>query len=261
MKMLAVDDMPTPREALVLAIGKAAPDAEIVVCANAAEVLSLPDLATFDVAFVDIDMPGMSGIDLAKELKAIHAQLNIVFVTGYGEYMAEAFRLHSSGYIMKPVTAEKVADELDNLRFQPPGEPFEKKGLSVHCFGDFEVFVDGAPLEFPRAKSKELFAFLVDRRGAVVSMNDIEASLWMSNDGKSRRSYIRSLLHDIRTTFDAAGFDRVIVRMRNGVGVRTDAFWCDYYEYLQGNPTVINMLRGEYMRQYSWAETTLASLH
>ena len=109
MRILAVDDKAVPRKVLVRAIEQAAPDAQVTACKNASEVLALPDIASFSVAFVDIDMPGMDGVELAKELKKVHPRLNIVFATGFGEYMADAFALHSSGYLMKPVTAEDVA--------------------------------------------------------------------------------------------------------------------------------------------------------
>lgn len=260
MKVIAVDDKPVPRKALVKAIEDAAPDAEIVACANAEEVLALPDLGTFDVAFVDIDMPGKNGIQLARELKGIHPQLNIVFATGFGEYMADAFEMHSSGYVMKPVTAAKVRAELDNLRFPLVREPVEGK-LAVQCFGDFEIFANGEPVMFDRAKTKELFAYLVDRRGAMCSLGDIEAVLWEdAAGGSSQRSYLRTLVADMRATLERLDFGDVVVKQRGVVGILPDAIECDYYLFLAGDPLSIASYRGEYMRQYSWAEPTHARL-
>lgn len=255
MKILAVDDMPVPRRALARAIGAAAPEAELVVCSDAEEVMACADLSTFDVAFIDIDLPGEDGIWLARELAAANSGVNVVFVTGFDEYMGDAFRLHSSGYVMKPVTADKVADELEHLR-HPPFETRMKRGLAVRCFGDFEVFADGEPLSFPRAKAKEAFAFLVDRRGAVVSVGTVEAALF-ADYGKSRRNYVRSLLNDVRVALERAGYDEVLVRSRGSFGVRLGSFECDYYEYLENGRAAPGMRGGGYMRQYSWAESSL----
>lgn len=259
MKILAVDDKPVPRKALVKAIGEAEPGAEVVSCANAEEVLALPDLVSFDVAFLDIDMPGVDGIQLARELKHRRPQINIVFATGFGEYMADAFALHSSGYLMKPITAAKVRAELDNLRF-PRGE-FGSRGDTgkpvVRCFGTFEVFVHGEPVMFERAKTKELFAYLVDRRGSMCSMGEVEATLWEDSAGtQSQRSYLRTLVADMRATFDGLGFGDVVVKRRGVVGIRPEAIECDYYGFLDGDPIAIASYRGEYMAQYSWAEST-----
>ena len=155
MKIIAVEDKEIPRKVLVRAIANAAPDAEIAACANANEVLALPQLGSFDVAFVDIDLPGKNGIELAQELKRANPRINIVFATGYDEYMADAFTLHSSGYLMKPITAKDVTAELQNLRF-PPEAQYDDGKLVVRCFGNFEAFAHGKALAFDRAKTKEL---------------------------------------------------------------------------------------------------------
>ncbi|MGI6221291.1 MAG: response regulator [Coriobacteriales bacterium] len=261
MRIIAVDDKPVPRKALVKAIGDAEPDAEVTACANAEEVLVLPDIAGYDAAFVDIDMPGMNGVQLARELKKIHPQLNIVFATGFGEYMADAFALHSSGYIMKPVTVDKVRAELDNLRFPPQSGIAAPDRLVVRCFDAFEVFANGEPVVFERAKSKELFAYLVDRRGAMCSIGEIEASMWEDRAAtSSQRSYLRTLVADMRSTLESLGFGDVVVKHRGFVGIRTDAIDCDYYKFLEGDPLAIASYRGEYMSQYSWAEETHARL-
>lgn len=260
MRILAVDDKAMPRKVLARAIAEAAPDAELSVCASAAEALDLPDAAAVDVAFVDIDMPGMNGIALARALKRLNPRVNVVFATGYGEYMADAFELHSSGYLMKPVTAAAVADELDNLRF-PPTPPDDGR-LVVRCFGDFEVFADGRALAFGRTKTKELLAFLVDRRGAVVSVRAVEAALWeeQPKPGPSTGSYLRTLVADLQRTLGACGHGDVLVRRRGELGVDATKLSCDYYAYLRQDPAAINAWRGEYMSQYAWAEPTKATL-
>jgi two-component SAPR family response regulator len=259
MKIIALDDKPLQRRALASAIREAAPDAEVITCASAEEVLAIDNLDDYDVAFIDIDMPGMSGVDLARKLRAAHPELNVVFATAFGEYMPDAFELHSSGYLMKPITAAKVRAELEDLR-RPP-EPAVDGDLVVKCFGDFEVFASGVPVAFKRRQTKELFAYLVDRRGAMCSMADVAAIFWGDKSGtKSHRSYLRTLVADMRATLEELGLSDVIVKRHGEIGVRTDSFECDYYSYLNGNLEAIAAWQGEYMRQYSWAESTAASL-
>ena len=264
MRIIAVDDKAMPRKVLVRAIAEAAPDADVVACANASEVLALPDAGSFDVAFVDIDMPGMSGIELARELKKLNPRMNIVFATGYGEYMADAFALRSSGYLMKPVTTAAVAEELDNLRFPVLERSlFSESGkLAVRCFGDFEVFADGKALAFDRAKTKELFAFLIDRKGAVVPLRTIETALWEEapKPGRSSGSYLRTLVADLRHSLDACEYGDVLVKRRGALGINMTRITCDYYAFLEGDPLAISAWQGEYMSQYAWAETTKAAL-
>ena len=132
-----------------------------------------------DVAFLDIEMPGMTGLELALQMKKTCPNLNIIFVTGYSSYALEAIEMHSSGYIMKPATKDKIKTELDNLR--SPIEPtIEKKerNIQVHCFGNFEILLDGKPVPFHRSKAKELLAYLVDRKGAGIERAELAAALW-----------------------------------------------------------------------------------
>ena len=263
MKILAVDDKAMPRKVLVRAINEAAPDAEVTACASASEVLALPDADSFDVVFADIDMPGMNGIDLVKELKRLNPCVNVVFATGFGEYMADAFALHSSGYLMKPITATAVAAELENLRFPTTAPGQDAKGrLVVRCFGNFEVFADGSAVAFGRAKTKELLAFLVDRKGAVVSLNEVEAAIWEEplNGRGASSSYLRTLVADLRQTLTACGHGDVLVKRRGVIGIDMERVSCDYYDFLAGDPLAVGAWHGEYMDQYAWAETTKASL-
>ena len=262
MKILAVDDKSMPRKVLVRAIEEAAPEAQVVACSSAAEVLALPDIHSFDVAFLDIDMPGKSGIELANDLKKINPRLNIVFATGFGEFMGEAFALHSSGYLTKPITAADVAEELANLRFPAAVEQPGNNKLVVQCFGDFEVFANGRAVCFERTKTKELLAFLVDRRGAVVSLREVDAVLWETppHNDRTSGSYLRTLVSDLKRSLEACGHADVLVRRYGEVGVDATRLSCDYYDFLAGDPLAENAWRGEYMNQYSWAESTKAAL-
>ena len=72
--------------------------------------------------------------------------------------------LRASGYIMKPVTVEKVKAELEALRY--PIVPKKNVLLRVQCFGNFDVFLpSGEHVRFERSRSKEIFAYLVHRQG------------------------------------------------------------------------------------------------
>lgn len=77
-----------------------------------------------DVAFLDVEMPGLTGLELAKEIRKKSPDTKIVFVTGYSEYALEAYSLHARGYIMKPATPEKIQEELAELALDTEPPPF-----------------------------------------------------------------------------------------------------------------------------------------
>lgn len=254
MRAIAVDDEPLMLYALSKAI-KASPDitsvAEFTSCG---ETLKWLENNPVEVAFLDIEMRGMGGLALAQKIMEIYPDCKIVFCTGYEQYAVSAIKLRVSGYLMKPVSAKDVQEEIDHIK----GVKAKEKPLTVKCFGNFEVYVNGERIAFKRTKTKELFAFLIDRKGAGVSAKEISARLWPENSEEAKiQNYIRQLFLDLRKTLSSAGIDDVVVQSNFRYSLDIEKMDCDYYEYLQkGSPE----FRGEYMSQYSWAEETCGLL-
>lgn len=250
---IAVDDEALMLGALVKAI-TASPDIEEVtkfsVCEGALEFVKENPV---DIAFLDIDMRGMGGLVLAEKILSACPDCKIVFCTGYEEYALSAFKLHASGYLMKPVSAEDVQLEIDNIK----GVRQNQKPLEVKCFGNFEVYAKGGKLTFKRSKTKELFAFLIDRNGAGVSVAEIGVALWETDDEQKNQNYIHQLFRDLRQTLETVGMDGVFERNNYLYSINPEKIHCDYFSYLKtGKPE----FRGEYMSQYSWAEGTCGLL-
>ena len=248
MRILLVDDEPLQLLRLTEAVKKAIPQENEFLSYNNPVLAWEENKETpVDIAFLDIDMPVLNGILLAKKLKNVNPQVNVIFVTAYNEYALDAYTLHASGYVTKPVNAEKIKEELDGLRYPVELKPTKK--LQVKCFGNFEVFADGVPVKFSRKKSKELFAYLVDREGASVNVNELNAILWEED----KKSYFRNLIADIQASLKAVGAEDAFVKRRNECFIDLTKIDCDAYEYRKDNPDAIRMYRGEYMAQYSWA--------
>lgn len=259
MNIIAVDDEKLALEVLEDSIAKAVPEAEVHAFRKPDEAADYVRANGCDVAFLDIKMRGMTGLELARRLKDVCRDVNIIFVTGYSQYTMEAFRLYASDYLLKPATPEAVTQALEHLR--TPIRPKREKILRFQCFGNFEVFSDGKPLHFQRAKTKELLAYLVDRMGASVTMGELMTVLWEDGpDTLSRQSNLRNLISDLRTTLSKAGAENVIRKERNAIALDCDAVDCDYYDFLHHIPYAVNCYQGEYMAQYSWAEISSASL-
>ena len=104
-------------------------------------------------------------------------------------------------------------------------------------------------MKFHRQKSKELFAYLVDRGGAATNMNELNAVLW----DEDKNSYLRNLIADIQDTLKEVGASDVFIKRYNECFIDVSKIDCDAYEYKKNNPEAIRAYRGEYMIQYSWA--------
>lgn len=254
-RILIVDDERAVIEENAGIIAGCMPSAELTLCETPAEALAEAEKRSFDIAFLDIEMPGMTGIELAGRIREADPETNIIFSTAHHEYAEDAFALHASGYIFKPLTRDKVLAELSDLRYPLNGDD---RGLRVQTFGNFEVFFDGMPMHFRYTKTKELLAYLVDRNCAVVDTGEIRAVLW--DDDEDRTSYIKQLRKDLIDTLRAVGAEDAVISVRGGIGVAPGKFRCDYFDYLAGKPEGVNAYHGEYMQQYSWSEITHGSL-
>ena len=247
MKILLLDDEQLQLLRLEGEVKKVFPeDTELFCYTNPSIALKENKERQIDIAFLDIEMPVMNGIQFAKELKKINPLVNIIFVTAYNDYALDAYKIHASGYISKPVRASKIQEEVEALRF--PIKLKEEKKLQVKCFGNFEVFYKGEPLKFSYQKSKEVFAYLVDREGASININELNAVLWEEDHS----SYLRNLIADIQNTLKKIDASDVFIKKHNGCYIDVNKVDCDAYEYKKGNPDAIRMYRGEYMIQYSW---------
>ena len=247
MRVLLVDDEELGLIRLKNAAEKVLPkETEILSYTNPLKALEENADNTIDVAFLDIDMPVLNGVMLAKRLKIGNPKINIIFVTAYSEYALDAYHMHASGYVTKPVNEEKLQAELDGLRYPVEIKPTQK--LQVKCFGNFEVFANGVPVKFQYTKSKELFAYLIDREGAAVNINELNAVLWEED----HKSYLRNLIADIQATLKSVGAADVFVKRYNECFIRVEDVDCDAYEYKRNNPDAVRAYRGEYMMQYSW---------
>ena len=264
LKFLAVDDEDIVREVLVKTLQRAEPDCIVQQAGNPKEAVRIVKEGFVpDIAFLDIEMFGITGLELAKQIKTISHSTEIVFVTGYSQYAVNAFSVHAHGYLLKPVSLKQVRAEIQSIMSARtvPSEPAPPSPVSdklvVTCFGNFDVSINGKPLVFPRQKSKELLAYLVNKKGSSCTTKEICAVLFED------KPYTHSLMNQIQTvistlikTLEDAGAKDVIIRTRNSIAVNKDAIDCDFYRFLSGEIDAVNSYIGEYMSNYEWADMT-----
>lgn len=262
MRIFLIDDEASARSSMERILREARPEAEISSFSRGQAALDavVNDGMCPDVVFSDIEMPGLSGLDLAVKLRSACPTAKIIFVTGYSEYAVEAFRLHACGYVMKPLNAERVNEELTHLE-QLTALASKPELLTVRCFGYFEVFWKNKPLHFQRQQTKELLAYLISRDGASCTNEEISTALWEDEwDLRVTTNRIRTLYSDLRLTLREIGMEAALIRHRGSIAVNRACFDCDFYRMQHGDVDAINSFRGQFMQQYSWAEMTAGML-
>ena len=220
---------------------------------------------TVDLAVLDVEMPGMNGIELASMMKDVQPDIQFIFITGHEDYALAAYRLHAMEYITKPFSFSEFSRAVNRV-----GIMIDKLGdrtggvsgrIQVQTFGKFDVYVDGRPLFFKYSKAKELFAYLVNARGGAVSMEEVISALWEERvyDSKVKQLY-RKAVSVMRSTFREADCQDICCYYRSYLAVNNKKFQCDYYQFIDGNREKGKSFHDNYMLEYSWAEETNAML-
>ncbi|MBR0164991.1 MAG: response regulator [Lachnospiraceae bacterium] len=254
MNILIADDEKNAATSLARSVKKVmGEEARITVVKNGEEVLAVMEDEAFDVLFLDVEMPGLNGIDVAKKVRAGYPDTNIIVVTAYPEYALNAWELYISGYLLKPVRTVRLEEALANLRMPLKTEGADR--LSVQCFGNFEVFWRGEKLQFGRNAAKEMLAYLIVKRGLSVTAGEICAALWPDSvEAERHRGYIRIYFAEIRKTLDQIGMADVLVHTRNEYAVKPEMIDCDYYRHLDRGGHPEGMTPRDFLPRYEWAE-------
>lgn len=211
-----------------------------------------------DFALLDIRMQEIDGLTLGKRLRELYPEIIIIYVTAYSQYSVEAMKMKADYFVLKPYNLEDVEDALRRAQLLSARQD---KPVVIKTFGYFEVLVQGKPLYFSSAKAKELLAVLVDRQGGNVSAEEMLALMWEDRPhDDTSLSLCRKAAHRLRKTLEEAGVGELLIGDKNGRRLNTDMVDCDYYRFLAGDPRARQQFGGQYMSNYSWAETTLASL-
>lgn len=247
MNIMLVDDDAVQLEKLGKIVHEVAEGADIRSYTDPAEACGASKERIIDLAFLDIEMAGLNGIQLAKKIQGTNPHVNIIFVTDHENYAYEAIKMRASGYVLKPATKAKIDEELKNLR--NPVIFSKHKQLQIKCFGNFEVFVGGEPLKFSYKKSKEALAYLVDREGSAINVSELNAVLWEEDHS----SYLRNIIADIQNTLRKANVEDAFIKRYNECYIDVTKVDCDAYKYKKGDKDAIRQFRGEYMVQYDWA--------
>lgn len=263
MIIFIVDDEPLAVESLKLNISKAiSSEIEIRTYTNSKQVLEDAIAYKPDMVFLDIEMPGTNGMDLASAIKSHIPGVIIIFVTAYSEYAFKAWELRVDGYLLKPASVDDISAVLDDIRSKRGAEPTAEPLLRVRCFGRFEVFHDGRPVQFKRSRAKEVLAYLISARGAGVSSGELCGVLWEDSvDISRKKTYLRQYVQALREALDKCGAGELLRHERDAYSVNTGLIECDYYRYLAGESDESASYHGEFMSQYSWSEGICAELY
>ena len=201
-----------------------------------------------DAAFLDIEMPVMNGIELAKKLREINSNIRIIFVTAYEKYALDAWGVDAIGYLLKPYTSADVEKQLKRAFYM---RELPKKEIRIKTMPNLQIWVDGTPLVLGQTKQIELLAYFIDHGEKGVTKLDAIETLWV---GYSTESVYWTTMSRLKSLLDAAGISNLIISRGQAKCINMGIVDCDLYRMLNGDETVIDQYNGEYLEEYVWAK-------
>ena len=246
---------------------------------NATDVLKEMKNLEFDVAFLDIEMPGLSGIDLADLIIDWNSDVFIVFATAYREYAVQAFELDSIDYLLKPITLERlekttvrIQEQLEIRNREKEEAPTPLEPLHIVCFKEFNVFYNGAPVKWKTVKVKELFAYFFMNLNQPIQRDSLIEILWPDIDYQRAKIQLHTAMSYLRKLLDELGNPKAITFSCGSYRMNLVCFQSDVHQFksvienhLVIKPDnvsliekVIRLCEGDYMEDndYVWAATT-----
>jgi DNA-binding LytR/AlgR family response regulator len=207
---LLADDEPLLREALARQLAQAWPELDVIAQArNGREAISLFEARRPDVCFLDVHMPGLSGMDAANH---IGRRAHLVFVTAYDHYAVQAFAQGVLDYLLKPVEPARLAETVARLkeRLQAERPAVNTEALLEQLTAQLAQLRSPSPLRWLRAQ--------VGQTVRLIAVEDIDylrsdakytLVAWRGEGGQAAEAVVRTALKDLVAQLDPAQFAQV----------------------------------------------------
>ena len=208
-RVMVVDDEALARERMVRLVASD-PELELVAqAADGVEAMRLLAKQSVDVLFLDIDMPGKNGIEVALELADQKTPPRVVFVTAHNEFAVKAFEAHAIDYVLKPFDPERLRKSFERVKEAVKLKQPAREQLAA--FGDDyaakvrkivgrrpnskeRVLIDPADVFYFNAHLAQVTAHLSEKEFIVnLTLDELEQSLDSVHFARSQRAYIVNL--------------------------------------------------------------------
>jgi two-component SAPR family response regulator len=186
-----------------------------------------------DAVFLDIDMPGVSGLELALKIQAQCPGAIVIFVTAHAQYALEAFNAFPLDFLLKPVKEARLDKTVRRLCAQHAllaGADSESR-VQIRCFGSFELRA-GTEVKWGTRRVRELLLYLIDRGGAAPTKEEMLSALFGGQTDKSTANNLYMTIYRLRALLNALDAEGKYLRLSDDGGLYIAPDVCDVTDFM-----------------------------
>ena len=208
LRVLVADDEVPAREELAYLLGQEPDVASVTTVGSGAAVLKALEEEPVDALFLDIRMPGLSGLDVARALAGSRRVPAVVFVTAYDEHAVAAFDLRAVDYLLKPVRSERLAEAVRRItegRPDPGTDAAVRDDETIAVeLGGVTRFIQRSDVRYAEAHGDYARFHTADASHLVrVPLNTLEEQWSAAGFVRIHRRYLVALAHIAEVAFES----------------------------------------------------------
>lgn len=187
-----------------------------------------------DLIFLDINMSVISGIEMARRIKANNQDSRIVFVTAFEKYAIKAFELGAEDYVLKPFSKERIHKIIHRFHDISSRKPTDNKQYMIHAFKYFHITKNGIELKdikWRTTKARELFIYLVQHSNEVVRKDILLDLFWPDTDMNKGYENLYTTIYQLRRALEEMGAGIKIMNSNHGYKLDLNGVKYDVHEW------------------------------
>lgn len=238
------------------------------------ELLAFLQTEKVDAVFLDIEMPETDGISLTERILELNPDAEAIFVTAFNQYAADAFEVNAVDYILKPISQVRFQQSIERLKKRKKTVSGGNKPY-IQCFGEFEVFVNGAVMHWKNSKAKEILAYLIHKKAIPQDWQKISDAVWPDYDSEKAHANFHATTYLLRKSLAEMGIPHILECKRGNYRICSSEIECDLFQFQELSQKMLShgydealfnkielLHQGVYMEEtgYEWAYPKAAEL-
>ncbi|MDP4118402.1 MAG: response regulator [Bacillota bacterium] len=185
-----------------------------------------------DVVFLDIDMPKISGIELALKIQAQLPKIVIVFTTAYSQYALEAYKAYPLDYLLKPIEEERLRKTVSHImKDMDIQRESVVQEIHINLFGKFSTTCGDSHIKFTTKKAFELLSYLLCNTNTYIQRNEILRMLFGKEDISKALNNLYVTMYRLKKDLAAAGVHKSQLFIRDDYMVEIQDGICDFIDF------------------------------